>query len=37
MSFLVIAYAFAVLVLGGYLAWSLRRLRELEKRRLSER
>ena len=29
MNYLVIAYAFAVVVLGGYLAWSLRRLREL--------
>ena len=37
MSYLVIAYAFAVLVLGGYLVWSLRRLRELEKGRRSER
>ena len=37
MSYLVIAYAFAVVVLGGYLAWSLRRLRELEKGRRSER
>jgi CcmD family protein len=32
--YLLSAYAFAVLVLGGYLAWSLRRLRELEKQRL---
>jgi CcmD family protein len=37
LSYLVIAYAFAVLVLGGYLLWSLRRLRELEKGRRSER
>lgn len=37
MSYLVIAYAFAVVVLGGYLVWSLRRLRELEKGRRSER
>ena len=37
MSYLVIAYAFAVLVLGGYLVWSLRRLRELEKGPRSER
>jgi hypothetical protein len=29
--FLVTAYAFAVAVLGGYLVWSLRRLRELER------
>jgi heme exporter protein CcmD len=36
-SYLVIAYAFAVLVLGGYLAWSLRRLREMEKGTRSER
>jgi len=28
--YLVLAYTFAVVVLGGYLAWSLRRLRELE-------
>jgi heme exporter protein CcmD len=32
LSYLVIAYAFAVLVLGGYLGWSLRRLRQLEAR-----
>jgi hypothetical protein len=31
--YLASAYAFAALVLGGYLAWSLRRLRELEKTR----
>jgi CcmD family protein len=31
--YLVSAYTFAVLILGGYLAWSLRRLRELEKQR----
>jgi CcmD family protein len=30
--YLVTAYAFAVVLLGGYLAWSLRRLREMEKR-----
>jgi hypothetical protein len=29
MSYLVVGYAFAVVVLGGYLLWSLRRLREL--------
>jgi len=29
--YLVSAYAFAVVVLGGYLYWSLRRLRELER------
>lgn len=32
MSYLVFAYAFGVLVLGGYLAWSLRRLRELGRK-----
>lgn len=32
MIYLVIAYGFAVAVLGGYLVWSLRRLRELERR-----
>ena len=32
MSYLVPAYAFAVIVLGGYLGWSLRRLRELERK-----
>jgi CcmD family protein len=37
MIYLVVAYAFAVVLLGGYLAWSLRRLRELEKRTLSKR
>jgi heme exporter protein CcmD len=37
LSYLVIAYAFAVVVLGGYLAWSLRRLREFERERRSER
>lgn len=31
MTYLVLAYAFAVVVLGGYLIWSLRRLRELER------
>jgi hypothetical protein len=29
MIYLVTAYAFAVVVLGGYLGWSLRRLGEL--------
>lgn len=33
MTYLVIAYAFAVVVLGGYLGWSLRRLRQLERER----
>lgn len=31
MIYLVLAYGFAVTVLGGYLTWSLRRLRELER------
>jgi CcmD family protein len=31
--YLAVAYAFAVVVLGGYLFWSLRALRELERRR----
>ena len=30
MSYLIPAYLFAVLLLGGYLVWSLRRLRDLE-------
>lgn len=33
MNYLVLAYAFAVALLGGYLLWSLRRLRELERGR----
>ncbi|MGH7761841.1 MAG: heme exporter protein CcmD [Candidatus Dormibacteraceae bacterium] len=33
MSYLISAYAFAVVALGGYLFWSLRRLRRLEKTR----
>lgn len=32
MSYLIVAYAFAVALLGGYLAWSLRALRELERK-----
>ena len=32
MTYLVAAYVFGVAVLGGYLVWSLRRLRELERR-----
>ena len=32
MTYLVVAYAFAVALLGGYLFVSLRRLRELERR-----
>ena len=31
MSYLVIAYAFATVVLGGYLAWSLIRLHDLSR------
>lgn len=30
--YLVSAYTFAVLLLGGYLAWSLRRLREMGRK-----
>lgn len=30
--YLLLAYAFAVVVLGGYLFWSLRRLRGLERK-----
>jgi hypothetical protein len=37
MIYLVAAYAFAVIVLGGYLAWSLRRLSEMSRTRSSER
>lgn len=33
MIYLISAYAFAVVALGGYLLWSLRRLRQLEKTR----
>ena len=29
MSYLIVAYVFAGAVLGGYLVWSLRRLRKL--------
>ena len=31
MIYLVIAYAFAVGLLGGFLVWSLRTIRELER------
>jgi hypothetical protein len=31
-NYLVIAYAFATGALGGYLFWSLRRLRELTRK-----
>jgi heme exporter protein CcmD len=37
LSYLVPAYGFAVLVLGGYLVWSLRRLRQLEQGPRSKR
>jgi hypothetical protein len=30
--YLVCAYGFAVVVLGGYLVWSLHSLREMERR-----
>jgi hypothetical protein len=30
MTYLIVAYVFAVALLGGFLGWSLRRLRELE-------
>jgi len=32
MMYLVAAYAFAVAVLGGYLAWSLLQVRELQRK-----
>jgi hypothetical protein len=32
MTYLVIAYVFAVGLLGGFLVWSLRTLRELDRR-----
>ncbi len=32
MTYLVVAYVFAVALLGGYLGWSLRRLRQLERK-----
>ena len=31
MTYLIPAYAFAVLALGGYVTWSLRRLRHLTR------
>jgi CcmD family protein len=37
MTYLVVAYAFAVVVLGGYLVWSLRRVRELSGKARRER
>jgi heme exporter protein CcmD len=30
--YLIVAYAFAILVLGGYLVWSLRQARELSRK-----
>ena len=32
MTYLVIAYAFALVLLGGFLIWSLRTLRGLDRR-----
>ena len=32
MTYLVLAYAFAIAVFGGYLVWSLRKLRQLERK-----
>ena len=32
MTYLLVAYAFGIVVLGGYLVWSLRKLRDLESR-----
>jgi hypothetical protein len=32
MTYLVVAYGFAIAVLGGYLAWSLFRVRELQRK-----
>jgi len=32
MIYLVAAYAFAIAVLGGYLVWSLLRIRELSRK-----
>jgi hypothetical protein len=33
MSYLIVAYAFAIVVLGGYLGYSLLQLRDLTKRK----
>ena len=33
MSYLVVAYAFAVVALGGYLGWSLLQLRDLTRKK----
>jgi len=33
MSYLIVAYDFAVLALGGYLAWSLLQLRDLTRKK----
>jgi hypothetical protein len=32
-SYLVVAYAFAVVALGGYLGWSLLQLRDLTRKK----
>ncbi len=32
MMYLVAAYAFAIAILGGYLTWSLLRVRELQRK-----
>jgi hypothetical protein len=32
MTYLVAAYVFAIAVLGGYLVWSLLRVRELQRK-----
>ena len=32
MSYLIAAYGFAIALLGGYVLWSLRKLRELERK-----
>ena len=32
MTYLIVAYAFAIAVLGGYLAWSLLKVRELTRK-----
>jgi hypothetical protein len=32
MTYLLVAYGFAIAVLGGYLAWSLFRVRELQRK-----
>ena len=32
MIYLIVAYAFAIVVLGGYLGWSLLRVRDLNRK-----